>query len=138
MRNCSTKNVPQEDRGTPLIGTIHCNGKTDADEDWNEDWGRRVPARFGRGMDIYALELEGTGSSIVFRNGPIWQFRGGQAAIYLWNGWEASGWYGSVCIQSSGIFVVTPDGCRHDLNADAVMRIGRVIGRWPPRFAKVA
>jgi hypothetical protein len=132
------KSAPPEDRGTPLIGTIHCNGKADPDEDWNEEWGRRLPARFGRGLDIYALELEGTGSSIVFRNGPVWQFRGGQAAVYLWNGWEAVGWYGSVNIQSSRPYVVTPDGFRRDLDAAAIMRIGRVIGRWPPGFANVA
>ncbi len=38
------KETPPEDRGTPLLGRITLNGKAEADEDWQEEWGRRLPA----------------------------------------------------------------------------------------------
>jgi hypothetical protein len=40
------------------------------DEAWQEDPGRHIPQRFGKGKDIYGLELEGVGQSIVLRNVP--------------------------------------------------------------------
>src|SRR5580704_11438533 len=62
------KAVKPEDRGTPLLGRIKPTGRAETDEDWQEEWGRHLPARFGSGYDIYALEVEGVGQSIVFRN----------------------------------------------------------------------
>ena len=75
------KEVKPEDRGTPLVGRIRSNGTAEADEDWQEEWGRRVPARFGKGFDIYAMEIEGTQQCVVFHNIPAWEFREGEAAL---------------------------------------------------------
>lgn len=121
-----------EDRGTPLIGRVRPSGTAEPDEDWHEEWGRHVPKRFGKGRDIYALELEGTGHSIVLRNIPAWEFRQGQAAVYCWNGWEGVGWFGRVYLQPSKSRVITPNGQRHDLDMLTVVRIGKLIGRWEP------
>ena len=121
-----------QDCGTPLIGRIRPSGKAEPDEDWHEEWGRRIPKRFGSGRGAYALELEGSNQSIVFCSVPAWELREGEAAVYCWNGWEAEGWYGRVSLQPSRARVVTPDGQRHDLDVLTVVRIGKLIGRWPP------
>lgn len=120
-----------EDRGTPLVGRIRPTGKADPDEDWQPDWGRYIPKRFGKGHEIYALDLETSGDSVILRNVPPWEFREGQAAVYCWNGWEAEGWFGMVHLQASMARVVTVDGQRHDLDLVNVVRIGKIIGRWP-------
>ena len=120
-----------EDCGTPLIGRIRPTGKAEPDEDWHEEWGRRIPHRFGNGRGIYALELDGSEQSIIFSSIPAWELREGEAAVYCWNGWEAEGWYGRVSLQPSRARVVTPDGRRHDLDVLTVVRIGKLIGRWP-------
>jgi hypothetical protein len=125
------KETKAEDRGTPLIGRIRDGGKAEPDEDWQEDWGRRIPKRFGSGHDIYALELDASGQSIVLRNIPVWEFREGLAAVYCWNGWEAEGWFGRVYLAPSKARVVTADGTRHDLDLLSVVRIGTIVGRWP-------
>ena len=119
-----------EDRGTPLVGRIRPSGKAEPDEDWQEEWGRHIPRRFGKGHEIYALELEASKESVVLRNIPPWEFREGQAAVYCWNGWEAEGWYGRVNLKPARARVVTPDGERHDLDLLSVVRIGKVVGRW--------
>lgn len=121
---------PQSD-GTPLIGRIRSTGKAEPDEDWQEEWGRRIPRRFGTGRGVYALELEGSEQSIVFCSIPAWELREGEAAVYCWNGWEAEGWYGRVSLQPSRARVVTPDGQRHDLDVLTVVRIGKLIAWWP-------
>ena len=132
--------VPKEtrpaDRGTPLLGRIRPSGQAETDEDWQEEWGRHLPARFGRGYDIYALEMEGIGQSIVFRNIPPWEFREGLAAVYCWNGWEARGLFGRVQLAPPQAAVVTPDGQRHQLDPTNVMRIGKIIGRWPAKIKR--
>lgn len=120
-----------EDRGTPLIGRIRPNGAAEPDEDWQEEWGRHLPARFGKGYDIYALELEGLDKALVFRNIPVWEFREGKAAVYCWNGWEGRGWFGRVRLNPPKASVATPDGENHGLELESVVRIGRIIGRWP-------
>ena len=125
------KETRPEDRGTPLLGRIKPSGQAETDEDWQEEWGRHLPARFGKGYDIYALEVEGVGQSIVFRNIPPWEFREGSAAVYCWNGWEARGLYGQVQMATPQAAVVTPDGQRHRLDPANVVRIGKIIGRWP-------
>ena len=38
------KETPPEDRGTPLLGRITLGGKAETNEDWQEEWGRRLPA----------------------------------------------------------------------------------------------
>jgi hypothetical protein len=124
-----------EDRGTPLVGRIRSSGKADPDEDWQPDWGRYIPKRFGKGHEIYALEVEVSGESVVLRNVPPWEFRQGQAAVYCWNGWEAEGWFGNVCLQASRARVVTADGQRHDLDVVNVVRIGKIIWRGSPLSA---
>jgi hypothetical protein len=126
------KEVKPEDRGTPVIGSIRANGVAEPDEAWQEDSGRHIPQRFGKGRDIYGLELQGVGQSIVLRNVPPWEFREGQATVYCWNGWEDQGWFGRVYLQASRARVMTIDGKRHDLDVANVMRIGKVIGSWPP------
>jgi hypothetical protein len=120
-----------EDRGTPVIGSIRANGSAEPDEAWQEDSGRHIPQRFGKGKDIYGLELEGVGQSIVLRNIPPWEFREGQAAVYCWNGWEAQGWFGQVRFTPIKVIVVTPDGQRHESDSVNIVRIGKIIGRWP-------
>ena len=120
-----------QDCGTPLIGRIRPSGKAEPDEDWHEEWGRHIPKRFGTGHAVYALELEGSEQSIVFRSIPAWELREGEAAVYCWNGCEAEGWYGRVSLQPSRARVVTPDGQRHDLDVLTVVRIGKLIARWP-------
>jgi len=125
------KETPPEDRGTPLLGRIRPSGQAEADEDWQDEWGRRLPARFGKGYDIYALELDGVGQSIVFRNIPPWEFREGPAAVYCWNGWDARGLFGRVQLAALNAAVVTADGQRHQLDPANIVRIGKIIGRWP-------
>lgn len=125
------KETRAEDRGTPLLGRINRTGQAETDEDWQEEWGRHLPARFGKGYDIYALEMEGVGQSIVFRNIPPWEFREGPAAVYCWNGWEARGLFGRVQLAALNAAVVTPDGQRHQLDPANIVRIGKIIGRWP-------
>ena len=125
------KETKPEDRGTPVIGSIRANGAAEPDEAWQEDSGRHIPQRFGKGKDIYGLELEGVGQSIVLRNIPPWEFREGLATIYCWNGWEAEGWFGRVYLAPSKARVVTADGVRHDLDLLSVVRIGKVVGKWP-------
>jgi hypothetical protein len=125
------KESKPEDRGTPLIGRIRASGKAEPDEDWQQEWGRHIPRRFGKGHDIYGLELEATGQSVVLRNIPFWEFREGMAAVYCWNGWEAEGWFGRVYLQADKARVITADGIRHDLDLLNVVRIGKVVGRWP-------
>jgi hypothetical protein len=125
------KEAKAEDRGTPLIGRIRASGKAEADEDWQEEWGRHIPQRFGKGNDIYGLELDATRQSVVLRNIPLWEFREGMAAVYCWNGWEAEGWFGRVCLQATTARVVTADGSKHDLDLVSIVRIGKVVGRWP-------
>ena len=125
------KEVNPEDRGTPLIGNIRSNGKAEPDEDWQDEWGRCVPRRYGKGKDIYALQLERSGQSIVFRNIPPWEFREGEAAVYCWNGWESQGWFGRVYLEPSRARIITADGQRHTLDPVNIVRIGKVIGRWP-------
>jgi len=100
------------------------------DEDWLEEWGRCVPLRYGKGKDIYALELEQSGQSIVFRNIPPWEFTEGEAAVYCWNGWEAQGWFGRASLQPARARIIMADGERHDLDPVNVVRIGKVVGRW--------
>jgi hypothetical protein len=129
------KETRPEDRGTPLLGRIKSSGTAEADEDWQEEWGRHLPARFGKGYDIYALEIEGVGQSIVFRNIPPWEFREGPAAVYCWNGWEARGWFGRVQLTPLKAVVVTSDGQRHELDPVNIVRIGKIIGRWPAEAA---
>lgn len=124
------KDSPPEDRGTPLVGRIRPSGKAEPDEDWQEGFGRHIPKRFGKGHEIYALELEASGESVVLRNIPAWEFREGQAAVYCWNGWEAEGWFGTVHLQASKARVITDDGQRHDLDVINVVRIGKLVGRW--------
>lgn len=126
------KETKPEDRGTPVIGVIRPNGKAEPDEDWQEEWGRHIPQRFGKGHDIYGLELEESGQSVVLRNIPMWEFREGVAAVYCWNGCEAVGWFGRVSLEPSHPRVVTPDCERHDLDLLCVVRIGKLVGRWPP------
>jgi len=53
------------------------------------------------------------------------------AAVYCWNGWEAEGWFGRVYLQADKARVVTADGARHDLDLLNVVRIGKLVGRWP-------
>ena len=125
--------TPAEDRGTPLLGRITLSGQAEADEDWQDEWGRHLPARFGKGYDIYALELEGVCQSIVFRNIPPWEFREGAAAVYCWDGWETRGLFGQVQLAPLKAIVVTLDGQRHELDPVNIVRIGKIIGRWPPR-----
>jgi len=120
-----------EDRGTPLTGRIRASGKAEADEDWQEEWGRHILQRFGKGDDIYGLELDTTRQSVVLRNIPLWEFREGMAAVYCWNGWEAEGWFGRVYLHATTARVVTADGSQHDLDLVSVVRIGKVVGRWP-------
>ena len=36
------KETNPEDRGTPLIGRVRDGGKAEPNEDWQEDWGRRI------------------------------------------------------------------------------------------------
>ena len=126
------REIKIEDRGTPLVGSIRPNGKADPDEEWQEEFGRFVPRRFGKGHDIYALEIEGQGKSVVFRNIPPWEFREGMAAVYCWNGWEAVGWFGNATFASTKAQVKTGDGERHDVDPLTIVRVGKVIGRWPP------
>jgi len=123
--------VPVVDRGTPVVGHIRADGIAEPDEDWQEEWGRHLPARFGKGYEIYALELNSFGYSIVFRNVPAWEFREGAAAVYSWNGWEARGLFGRVRLTPLQAVVMTPDGHRHELDLVNVVRIGKTIGRWP-------
>jgi len=130
------KEVMPEDRGTPVIGSIRANGTAQPDEAWQEEWGRHIPQRFGKGKDIYGLELEGVGQSIVFRNIPPWEFREGPAAVYCWNGWDARGLFGQVQFTSIKVIVVTPDGQRHELDAVNIVRIGKIIGRWPAQATR--
>lgn len=125
------RQIAPEDRGTPLIGRVRSSGEAEPDEDWQEEWGRHLPKRFGKARDIYALELEGLGRSVVLRNIPPWEFREGNATVYCWNGWEGRGWFGRVYLQPSKARVVTPDGQRHDLDMLNVVRIGTLVGRWP-------
>ena len=125
------KESSPEDRGTPVVGRIRSSGKAEPDEDWQEEWGRHIPRRFGKGHEIYALELESSGESVVLRNIAAWEFREGKAAVYCWNGWEAEGWFGNVYLQSPNARVVTADGQRHDLDLLNVVRIGKMIRRWP-------
>jgi hypothetical protein len=125
------KNIVPEDRGTPLVGRITLSGKAEADEDWQEEWGRRLLARFGKGFDVYALEVEGDGQSVVFRNIPPWEFREGQATVYCWNGWDAQGWFGRVKMAPLKAVIVSPDGQSHEVDLVDIVRIGKVIGRWP-------
>lgn len=125
------KELSPEDRGTPLVGRIRPSGKAEPDEDWQEEWGRRIPKRFGKGHEIYALDLEASGDSVILRNIPPWEFREGQAAVYCWNGWEAEGWFGMVDLQASKARVVTVDGEPHDLDLVNEVRIGKIIGHWP-------
>jgi hypothetical protein len=126
------KESKPEDRGTPLIGRIRASGNAEPDEDWQQEWGRHIPRRFGKGHDIYGLELEPSRQAVVLRNIPIWEFREGLATIYCWNGWEAAGWFGRVFLEASKARVVTPDGQRHDLDLESVVRIGKVVTKWPP------
>jgi len=130
------KEVMPEDRGTPVIGSIRANGTAEPDEAWQEEWGRHIPQRFGKGKDIYGLELEGVGQSIVFRNIPPWEFRDGPAAVFCWNGWEARGLYGRVQLAPLRAIVVTPDGQCHHLDPANIVRIGRIIGRWPAETSR--
>ena len=127
--------IPREtspgDRGTPLVGSIRQNGRADRDEEWQEEFGRFVPRRFGKGHDVYALAIEGEDKSVVFRNIPPWEFREGQAAVYCWNGWEAVGWFGNATFGPTKARVTTADGKRHDVDALTIVRVGKVIGRWP-------
>jgi hypothetical protein len=125
------KEAKPEDRGTPVIGSIRYNGKAEPDDEWQEEWGRCIPKRYGKGKDIYALELDRSGQSIVFRNIPPWEFREGEAAVYCWNGWEAQGWFGRACFQPTRARIITADGERHDLDPLNIVRIGKAIGRWP-------
>jgi hypothetical protein len=122
----------QEERGTPLVGRVRPSGQAQPDEDWQEEWGKRIPRRFGSGQNIYALELENSDRCVVLRNIPASEFREGQAAVYCWNGWEAQGWFGRVYLQPSKARVITPDGHRHDLDVLNIVRVGKLIGRWPP------
>jgi len=124
------KEAKPEDRGTPLIGRIRPSGKAEPDEDWQEEWGRHIPKRFGKGHEIYGLEVEQSGQSVVLRNIPVWEFRQGIAAVYCWDGCEAVGWYGHVCLESLRAYVVTPDGKWHSLDLMNIVRVGKVIGRW--------
>jgi hypothetical protein len=80
---------------------------------------------------LYGLELEQSGQAVALRNIPVWEFREGMAAVYCWNGCEAEGWFGRVYLQSSNPRVVTADGARHDLDLVSVVRIGKVVGKWP-------
>jgi hypothetical protein len=126
------KEANPEDRGTPLVGSIRSSGQAEPDEDWQEEWGRHIPQRFGKGHNVYALELASTGQAVVFRNVPPWEFREGPAAAYCWNGWESQGWFGQLRLQSSSARLVTADGVCHDLEPVNLVRIGKVVGRWPP------
>jgi len=125
------KEVKRADRRTPLIGRIRSGGKVEPDEDWQEEWGRHIPQRYGKGHDIYGLELDQTGQSVVLRYIPVWEFQEGMAAVYCWNGWEAEGWFGRVYLQATEARVVTPNGEKHDLDLATVVRIGKLVGRWP-------
>jgi hypothetical protein len=127
------KEAKAEDRGTPVVGNIRLNGRAEPDEDWQEEWGRCIPKQYGKGKDIYALEVERSGQSIVFRNIPPWEFREGEAAVYCWNGWEALGWFGHAYFQPTRARIVTADGQQHDLDPVNIVRIGKVIGRWPTK-----
>ena len=106
------------------MGRINCHTP-------QAEWGRCIPLRYGKGRDIYALELERSAQSIVFRNIPPWEFREGEAAVYCWNGWESQGWFGRVYLQPSRARIITADGERHDLDSVNIVRIGKVVGRWP-------
>ena len=125
------REMEPEERGTPLIGRVRRSGEAEPDEDWQPEWGQHIPQRFGKGRDIYALELEELGRSVVLRNIPPCEFCEGNAAVYCWNGWDGSGWFGRVYLQPSKARVVTPDGQRHDLDVLNVVRIGKVVARWP-------
>lgn len=125
------KETHPEERGTPLLGRIKSSGEAEADEDWEEAWGRRLPARFGKGYDIYALELAEKDQCIVFRNIPPWEFGEGMAAVYCWNGYEARGWFGRVRLVHMRAEVVIADGQRRELDPADIVRIGKVVGRWP-------
>ncbi len=128
------QDIPPEDRGTPLIGRIRPGGQAELDEDWHQEWGKHIPHRFGNGHNIFALEIEATGTSVALRLAAPWEFREGKAAVYCWNGWEAQAWFGRVCLQPKA-YVVTADGRRHDLELPNVMRIGKVVGQWPSEAA---
>jgi hypothetical protein len=122
-----------EDRGTALVGHIRSNGVAEPDEDWQEEWGRCLPARFGKGYDTYAMEIEGTRQCVVFRNIPAWELREGDAAIYAWDGCAAKGWFGHVMLFAA------QGGRHHDRwiaasigagKPETIVRIGKVIGHW--------
>ena len=44
------KEVRSEDRGTPVVGRIRSNGIADPDENWQEEWGRRLPGAIRQGL----------------------------------------------------------------------------------------
>jgi hypothetical protein len=130
--------TPQEvsplERGTPLVGRVEPNGQAEADEDWNPEWGKHIPKRFGKGYQIYALELESTSKFAVFRQVQPWEFWEGMAVIYFWDGNESKSWYGHVRLQPVPS-VLTADGKRHELDLSNITRIGQVIGFWPDEAA---
>jgi hypothetical protein len=129
------KETKPEDRGTPVIGNIRSSGKAEPDDDWQEEWGRCIPKRYGKGKDIYAMELARSGQSIVFRNIPPWEFQGGEAAVYCWNGWEAEGWFGRPYLKPTRARIITADGEQHVLDPVNIVRIGKAIGKWPLQSA---
>jgi hypothetical protein len=51
------KETQLEDRGTPVIGSIRSSGKAEPDDDWQEESGRFIPLRYGKGKDIYARAI---------------------------------------------------------------------------------
>ena len=94
--------------------------------------GASLAREFGKGFDIYAMEIEGTQQCVVLHNIPAWEFREGEAALYAWDGCEAKGWFGRVMLLPLAAIVITTDGTRHRLDPETIVRIGKVIGRWRP------
>ena len=126
------REVPPPDPGTPLIGRVRSTGQVDLDEDWQPQWGKYIPPRFGKGNQVFALETESGGRAVVLRLVAPWELCQGTGAVYCWNGWEAQGWFGDVCLEPK-TYVVTPDGRRHELDLLSIVCIGRIVARWPNR-----
>ena len=124
------KETPPEDRGTPLLGRITLGGKAETNEDWQEEWGRRLPRASARAMIFTLWNVKARGNPSSFATFHLGNFGKEKRPSIAGMTGKRAGWFGRLSLLPSKAVIVTLDGQRHELDLGNIMRIGKIIGRW--------
>jgi len=117
------------------------DGRIESDECWDEQWGARLPDGQPQRRDTYALESHG--AFFIVRNANPWEARAGaMVAVFLCDDADGVAWFGQLARCTPGTWTLLPglSGQASDarliaIEPERVLRIGRLLRRWPAGLA---